>query len=151
MELQRQVFLLPDQMVCLAYTDGASRGNPGDSGIGLLVKNESGELILSENGYIGTATNNIAEYTALLALLNRMKTASCSRLIVHSDSELMVRQLNGQYSVKDAGLKKYYQKIIRLRDSLPFDIEFHHIPREQNKDADRLANLGIDDRKKIRV
>lgn len=138
-------------MVCLAYTDGASRGNPGDSGIGLLVKSESGELILSEHGYIGTATNNIAEYTALLALLNRMKTKQCSRLIVHSDSELMVRQLNGQYKVKDEGLKEYYRKVTLVRDSLPFDIEVRHIPREQNRDADRLANEGIDGRKAIRI
>ena len=89
-------------MKCIAYTDGASRGNPGDSGIGIVVRNAAGEVVLTTYGFIGTATNNIAEYTALLALLKRIKTTPCSQLVVHSDSELMVdrksTRLNSSHS-----------------------------------------------------
>lgn len=134
-----------------AFTDGASRGNPGESGIGLLVRDETGKTILTASGYIGTTTNNIAEYTALLALLKRMKGTECSRLVVHSDSELMVRQLNGEYRVRDGEIRKYYDKVQRLIRSLKCEVELKHIPRERNADADRLANQAINTKKRIRV
>src|SRR4030067_1895160 len=98
-------------MTILAYTDGASRGNPGESGVGIVLKDEFGNVIGSHFGYIGQATNNIAEYTALAACLKLVKKTECDHLVVHSDSELMVRQLNGQYKVKDVGLKKHFQDI----------------------------------------
>jgi len=133
-------------MILLAFTDGASRGNPGEAGIGIIVKDEAGKQFLSLNSYIGRATNNIAEYTALLILLTRMKEIACDRLIVHSDSELIVRQLNGQYKVKNSELKKYHTQIVKLIRHLPFKVEVKHIPREQNKEADMLANSGIETR-----
>jgi ribonuclease HI len=136
-------------MTLHAYTDGASRGNPGESGIGIIVKNGNSEVLFSLNGYIGTTTNNVAEYTALLILLRRMAGLSCTHLVVHSDSELMVRQLNGQYKVKDAALRTYYQQVIAAIASLPFTVELKHIPREENRDADKLANLGIDTKTEI--
>ena len=135
-------------MILHAFTDGASRGNPGDSGIGVIVRNENGQVILSLNGYIGISTNNKAEYSALVTLLKKMKDIDCTRLVVHSDSELMVRQVNGQYKVKDQELKQYYQKVIRLLSKIPFEFELRHIPREQNREADRLANLGIETKKR---
>ena len=138
-------------MILHAFTDGASRGNPGDSGIGVVVREECGTVVLSLNGYLGRATNNVAEYTALLALLHRLKQIPCTRLIVHSDSELMVRQLNGEYRVKDATLKKYHEKVQKLIRNAPCAIELKHIPRGENADADRLANAGIDAKRKIRV
>jgi ribonuclease HI len=136
-------------MTILAFTDGASRGNPGESGVGIVLKDEHGKVIASQYGYIGTTTNNIAEYTALAACLKLVQTTGCSQLVVHSDSELMVRQLNGQYKVKDAGLKKHFQQIKHMLGASPFQFSIRHIPREKNLEADELANLGIDTRKKI--
>ena len=138
-------------MTLYAFTDGASRGNPGESGIGLLVKDQTGKIVLSLGGYIGEATNNIAEYTALLALLKRMKQMRCTKLVIHSDSELMVRQLLGEYRVKDECLKKYHQKVSRLLGECPCEFELKYIPRSENRDADRLANMAINTRKRIRI
>ncbi len=131
-------------MTIRAYTDGASRGNPGESGFGFLLRDEQGHLLLSESGYIGRATNNIAEYEALLACLKKVRSMNCTRLIVHSDSELMVRQLLGIYRVKEKTLRKYYQSVREILRSSPFSFEIVHIEREQNREADRLANEGID-------
>jgi ribonuclease HI len=136
-------------MTLFAYTDGASRGNPGDSGIGLLVRDEQGAVVLEENGYIGRATNNVAEYTALIALLKRIMKTACTRLIVHSDSELMVRQVNGQYKVKDPDLRVHFGNVRDLLARAPFEFELRHVPREMNREADRLANEGIDTRTAI--
>jgi ribonuclease HI len=133
-------------MTVRAYTDGASRGNPGEAGIGVLALDEEGTTVLSLHGYIGVSTNNVAEYTALLALLERVKDKPWKRLVIHSDSELMVRQLNGKYRVRDAGLKVLYEKATRLLKALPFDYAVRHVPREQNRDADLLANRGIDEK-----
>jgi ribonuclease HI len=138
-------------MTLHAYTDGASRGNPGESGIGVLVRDESGAVLATIEGYIGTATNNEAEYTAMEHLLGLAERLSCSRLVVHSDSELMVRQLNGRYRVRDAGLKQYFLRVNRLREALPCGVEFRHIPREQNEEADALANRAIDTRRPVQV
>jgi ribonuclease HI len=141
-------------MTLHAFIDGASRGNPGESGIGLLVKDADGRRIISVEAYIGRTTNNIAEYTALLALLRRMRKnppKAGSRLVVHSDSELMVRQLNREYKVKDQHLKKFHQKVLKVLDDIPFEFELKHIPRELNAEADRLANNGIDSKKRIKI
>jgi ribonuclease HI len=129
---------------CFAATDGASRGNPGASGVGVVVRNEQGDLILSCSGYIGETTNNVAEYSALLLLLRSMQTIPCTRLVVQSDSELMVRQVNGQYKVKDAKLKRLFLEVQRLKANAPYTLELHYVPREQNTETDRLANEGID-------
>ncbi|MGB6033309.1 MAG: ribonuclease HI family protein, partial [Bacteroidota bacterium] len=110
------------------------------------VKDDRGDTVLTLNGYIGRTTNNIAEYTALLKLLERMRSVECSRMIVHSDSELMVKQLNGFYRVRNKGLKRYHARFQELKKILPFDIHIRHIGREENKDADRLANEAIDTR-----
>jgi ribonuclease HI len=127
-----------------AFTDGASRGNPGDAGVGVIVKDERGRTVLSLHGYIGRTTNNVAEYTAFKTLLERLKTTTCTKLVVHSDSELLVRQINGDYRVKDPGLKKHYEDVMLLMSTLPFTVEVRHVPRAQNSEADRLANEGID-------
>lgn len=131
-------------MTWYAYTDGASRGNPGDAGVGVIVKDEQGRTVLSVHGFIGRTTNNVAEYTAFKTLLERLEAGQCTKLVVHSDSELLVRQVNGQYRVKDPGLKKHHEDVRRLISSLPCEVEVRHIPREQNSEADRLANQGID-------
>jgi ribonuclease HI len=138
-------------MTVHAFTDGAARGNPGESGIGFLFKDEHGRTINRGYGYIGEGTNNVAEYKALLACLKAAPETKCTRLIVHSDSELLVRQLKGEYKVKDQTLKAYFVKIHRLLAKAPFEMEIQYISREQNKEADQLANLGIDSRKRIRI
>jgi ribonuclease HI len=131
-------------MTLHAFTDGASRGNPGESGIGVLVKDDKGNIVLSLNGFIGQSTNNRAEYTALITLLERMKKVPCGRLIVRSDSELMVHQVNGKYKVRDHELKRYHREVAKLVAGSPFAFELKHIPREKNREADRLANQAID-------
>jgi ribonuclease HI len=138
-------------MTILAYTDGASRGNPGESGVGIVLKDELGNVIASQYGYIGIATNNIAEYTALAACLRLVQTTQCSQLVVHSDSELIVRQLNGLYKVKDAKLKKHFQKIQNIIVAAPFQFKIRHVPREENREADELANRGIDTKKLLTI
>jgi ribonuclease HI len=131
-------------MTLHAYTDGASRGNPGSSGIGVVVKTPGGETLYSASGYIGLSTNNRAEYVALLTLLEQVRDVQCDRLCIHSDSELMVRQMNGQYKVKDAEIRKYHRKAAQLLSEIRCDVEIRHIPRERNAEADRLANEAID-------
>ena len=138
-------------MTLHAFTDGASRGNPGEAGIGILVTDEKHETVLSLHAYIGRCTNNIAEYTALETLLEQAGRLECTRLLIHSDSELMVRQINGQYKVKDHGLKPHHARALRLLKALPFPCTVAHIPREENREADRLANLGIDEKIPLRV
>ena len=143
-------------MTYRAYTDGASRGNPGEAGIGIFVTDEEGTCVLSLHGFIGICTNNVAEYTALVTLLEHVTQDSfpaagsdTTRLAIHADSELMVRQVTGAYRVRDKGLKPYHARVRRLLADLPFPYSILHIPREENREADRLANLGIDERKPI--
>ncbi|HTY01876.1 MAG TPA: ribonuclease HI family protein [Bacteroidota bacterium] len=131
-------------MILHGFTDGASRGNPGESGIGIVIRTEGGDNLVAEASYIGKTTNNAAEYEALLALLDRAQQLSCSRLIVHSDSELMVRQLSGSYKIKSPNLKEYYRRAKEKLASMPFPVEIRHVLREENSEADRLANIGID-------
>ena len=138
-------------MTVLAFTDGASRGNPGESGIGIILKTAKGEKILSTSGYIGKATNNIAEYKALIACLTLVKKIECDRLIVHSDSELMVRQMKGEYKVKDAGLKHCILQVREKLKNASFQFEIKHVLREHNREADELANLGIDSKNPVRL
>ncbi len=141
-------------MTIYAFTDGASRGNPGESGIGIILKDEHGKNLKIIYGYIGQATNNVAEYKALLACLNMALATPLKQgdqLIVHSDSELMVRQFNGEYKVKDQTLKRYFQQALRLIEKATFGFTIKQIAREENKEADRLANLGIDSRRKIKI
>jgi len=129
-----------------AWTDGASRGNPGESGIGVILKDERGGTLRSVCGYLGKATNNVAEYSALLACLKLASEQPCKMLIVHSDSELMVKQLNGLYKVKDANLKRYVQRVRERLSQASFQVTIKHVMREENREADELANRGIDTR-----
>ncbi len=133
-------------MILLGFTDGASRGNPGESGIGIVIRTEAGDRLVAEGSYIGKTTNNAAEYEALLALLDRARELSCSQLIIHSDSELMVRQLTGRYKIKSPNLKEYHRRAKEKLAGMPFPVEIRHVLREENGEADRLANMGIDRR-----
>src|SRR5512137_1498145 len=119
-------------MTVHAFTDGAARGNPGESGIGVIFKDEHGATLTELSGYIGEATNNVAEYQALLACLHGASSLKCSKLIVHSDSELMVRQLRGEYKVKDPGLRKLFLKAQHLLKDASFAFEIIHVTRDLN-------------------
>jgi ribonuclease HI len=136
-------------MIWKAFTDGASRGNPGDAGIGVVVHDDRGNAAFSLHGYIGRSTNNVAEYTALITLFEHAAGFPCSQLLVHADSELMVRQMNGTYRVRDKGLQPLFQRASALKAGLPFAVTLRHVPREENREADLLANRGIDERRPV--
>jgi ribonuclease HI len=126
------------------YTDGASRSNPGEAGAGILILRD-GKPAAAIARYLGTTTNNIAEYTAAIIALERAVALGASSVRLHADSELMVRQLNGLYKVKHEGLKPLYAKAKELIAKIG-RVEVQYIPREQNKDADALANRAIDEK-----
>jgi probable phosphoglycerate mutase len=126
-----------------AYIDGGSRGNPGPAGYGVQIVDEGGAPIAELHESLGTATNNVAEYRGLLAALAWAVDRGLSRLHVRSDSELLVRQMRGQYRVKNAGLQPLYQDAQALAARIGH-VTFEHVRREQNREADRLANLAMD-------
>lgn len=125
------------------HIDGGSRGNPGPAGIGVAIYDAEGRLQEGLARFIGRATNNMAEYRALLLALERAETLGLSRLAIYSDSELLVRQLQGRYQVKHPLLRPLFAEAKRRIAELAH-FEVHHVPREQNAEADRLANQGMD-------
>ena len=136
---------VPDTTMELTiYTDGASRNNPGESGAGVYILKD-GEPYERIACYLGTTTNNIAEYTAAIIGLEHAVAAGARRVNLFADSELMVKQLNGQYKVKNEGLKPLHAKVKGLIAKIG-RVEVHYIPREQNKEADALANKAIDEK-----
>ncbi|MHB1645828.1 MAG: ribonuclease HI family protein [Candidatus Acididesulfobacter diazotrophicus] len=137
------------------YTDGASRKNPGQAGAGIFIKHLNGEIIAEIARYLGITTNNEAEYMAFIIaleyLLNEFKIDDDVNLIkinFYSDSQLLIRQINGQYSVKSPNIlplhKKASELINKLNKKNSISVNFSYIPREHNKQADRLANIAID-------
>jgi ribonuclease HI len=124
-----------------AYIDGGSRGNPGEAGIGVYV---SGVARVAE--YLGTATNNFAEYSALLAALRLAVYLRCDELAVYADSELVVKQISGEYQVRNENIRPLYASAIRWISLIP-RFSIHHVRRENNKDADKLANQAMDTRR----
>lgn len=125
------------------YTDGASRGNPGEGGAGMILKDSAGRTIKKMKRYLGRVTNNQAEYNALLLGLSMAKKIGAKELNVYLDSELVVKQIKGEYRVKNSEIKPLHQKVLKIFRE--FDkINIMHIPRELNGDADLLANQAID-------
>jgi len=124
------------------WVDGASRGNPGPAAIGVLIKDEQGRLIARISQRIGTTTNNQAEYRAIIAALEKAISLDARRVEVNSDSELVVKQVNGKYRVKKAELKPLHQQVKQLQ-SLLEGFTITHIPRQQNAEADNLANTAL--------
>jgi ribonuclease HI len=126
-----------------AYVDGASRGNPGPASYAVILQGPDGKTILELSKYIGRETNNVAEYYALITALDYATTHGVKSLRVRSDSELLVRQIQGKYKVKSADLRPLHERATKLARMLDhFRIE--HVPREQNREADRLANVALD-------
>ena len=125
------------------YSDGGARGNPGPAGIGAVILGEKGKAVAKISKYIGETTNNQAEYKALIAALTKAKDLGACELEVFLDSELVVKQLNREYRVKDKDLAPLFVRVYNI--SLGFKkIVFKHIKREKNELADKLVNLALD-------
>ena len=127
------------------HVDGASRGNPGESGFGIHVTTPDGREVAALFGYLGKATNNVAEYQALLHGLRFALTRGASSVEVFSDSELLVRQIEGRYRVKNAGLQPLHREAQSLLARFA-KAKLAHVPRERNREADALANRAVDER-----
>jgi ribonuclease HI len=127
------------------HVDGASRGNPGEAGFGVRVTAEDGGEVASLYGYLGRATNNVAEYQALLHGLRFALARGASSVEVYSDSELLVRQIGGLYRVKNPGLLPLFREAKGLLSRFERG-RVVHVPRERNREADALANRAVDER-----
>ena len=128
------------------YIDGASKGNPGKSGIGVVI-NEDGQVIKNIYKFIGEATNNIAEYVALIFALQEALMQRASRVEIKTDSQLLCNQINGKFKVKNANLKLFFQQAQHLISGFE-NFRIEHIPREMNKGADKLATKAIKEQAK---
>lgn len=127
----------------VAYIDGGARGNPGPAGYGVRLETADGTLVDELHGGLGIATNNVAEYNGLLAALQWAVDHQQSRVQIRADSELLVKQMRGEYKVKNAGLQPLHARARLLVGQLDH-VRFEHVRRERNKEADRLSNLGMD-------
>ena len=125
------------------FSDGGARGNPGPAGIGAVIYNEDNKILAQISEYLGVTTNNQAEYRALIAALKKAKELGVEKVECYLDSELVVKQLNHEYKVKNKDLAPLFLEIHNLVVSFK-SINFFHIRREYNKEADRLANDAMD-------
>jgi len=127
------------------YTDGASRGNPGEAGAGVIIYDHRGEMVKKIKAYLGTTTNNVAEYMALIIALKEAVSLKADAVQLFSDSELMVRQIKGIYKVKDRKMQVLSSEVKKLLSNfISYDIL--SIERGKNREADKLANLAIDEK-----
>jgi ribonuclease HI len=126
-----------------AFIDGGSRGNPGIAGLGVYMP---GYMRIAE--FLGIQTNNYAEYSALVCALRCAAFARCEELVVYGDSELVVKQILGEYQVRNEGIRPLYDSAKRWIEVIP-KFSIHHVRREKNKEADALANLAMDKKKNI--
>jgi len=133
----------PPAGVHIANIDGASRGNPGPAAYAVVIRDPEGKIILELAKKFGRDTNNVAEYYALLAALDYATTHGISALRIRSDSELLVRQMQGRYKVKSADLRPLYERAVAMSRTLDY-FAVEHIPREKNREADKLANEALD-------
>lgn len=126
------------------WIDGGSRGNPGPAAYGFVLKSEDGEILLSEGKKIGTTTNNVAEYAALIAGLTKALSFPVTELEVISDSELLVKQMTGQYRITNDVLRDMLLKATVLESRFTHDVKYTHVRRELNSVADNLVNEALD-------
>lgn len=137
-----------DRWIYKVYTDGGSRGNPGPAAYGYVIYGPQGNLFHESKQYLGVATNNQAEYQGLVAALRYLQTVEFNpqdSIECYSDSQLMVRQINGQYRVKNDDLKAWIDEIQLLKAKLPIPIIFIDVRREHNSYADGLVNAALDE------
>jgi ribonuclease HI len=132
----------------LIHTDGAARGNPGPAGLGAVLRDaSSGEIVAELARFLGIRTNNYAEWTAVEAALEEALRLGATEVDLRMDSELVARQISGRYRVKHADLKPIHARVMAMLGRLR-GYSVGHIPRELNRDADRLSNVAIDERRK---
>jgi ribonuclease HI len=131
----------------IVFTDGASRNNPGEAGAGVVIRDESGKTIETFSHYLGIATNNVAEYTALLDALALLAKHPADEVRIHLDSQLVVRQVLGEYKIKQPHLLPLVQRVREKMAAFP-KITLSYVPREMNAEADALANKAIDNKRK---
>lgn len=129
---------------CRLYTDGACRGNPGHGAAGAVLTDAEGKVLHEWRRYLGFCTNNIAEYEALILGVRNSLGLGISRLDILLDSELLVKQVKGEYRVKNERLRELMSELQRLLSQLS-DYDIMHIPREENRQADKMANVAIDE------
>ena len=137
----------PERKVIAAYqanVDGGSRGNPGPAAYGVVVRDPRGEIVARLKKYIGKNTNNVAEYFGLIAALDYAQNHGVRALRVESDSELMVKQMRGQYKVKSEELKPLFERAKKMSQTFE-SFRINHVYREQNKEADALVNQALDE------
>ena len=127
-----------------ANIDGGSRGNPGPASYGVVIRDPKGEVIARLKKYIGRMTNNVAEYYGLIAALDYAQSNNIRALRIESDSELLVKQMRGQYKVKSADLKPLFERAKKMSQSFA-SFRIDHVYREQNAEADALANEAMDE------
>ena len=130
-------------MKAVLYTDGGARGNPGPAAYGFVLEAEDGSLLAAHGEAIGTATNNVAEYSGLVAGLKKAIELGVDALELVSDSELMVKQMRGEYRVKNEGLRPLYDYALSLARRIE-TVEYRHVKRAHNEIADRLVNEALD-------
>lgn len=135
--------------ILIIHTDGAARGNPGNAGIGIAIYDKDYNLVETLSRFIGNATNNVAEYQALIVAAQEAINAQAKNVLFKTDSELVVKQINGIYKVKNVNLIPLHQKLISLLHTIP-KWELRHVRREENAFADTLANQGIDSHMTLR-
>jgi ribonuclease HI len=134
----------------LIHTDGAARGNPGPAGLGAVLRDaETGETVAELATYLGVRTNNYAEWTAVEDALAEALRLGATHVDLRMDSELVARQISGRYRVKHADLKPIHARVMTMLGKLK-GYSVGHVPRELNKDADRLSNVAIDDPRAVR-
>jgi len=126
-----------------ANIDGGARGNPGPAGYGVFIQSPDGNVLAELHGALGVATNNVAEYHGLITALQWAADQDVKHLAIKGDSLLLIEQMRGNYKVKNEGLKPLYLRARMLVMQIG-DVTFTHVRREENKDADRLSNVGMD-------
>jgi ribonuclease HI len=129
--------------IVIVNTDGGARGNPGPAGTGVVIKDEAGAILYAVGEYIGEATNNVAEYKALIRALETANKLGATEVKVNMDSELIVKQMLGQYKIKEPTLQQLASEVFKLRNNFQ-TVQFTHVRREYNKEADLLVNQAID-------
>lgn len=137
-------------MKLTAFIDGSSMGNPGDAGYGVVLKDHSGDTLAMLGRYIGKNTNNVAEYQGLLGCLELAKDFGATSLKIYSDSQLVVKQIHGEYRVKQPHLQVLHRQALVLIHAMGFDVELEHVRREFNNEADGLARRAVKAKGEIR-
>ncbi len=134
------------QTMITIHSDGGSRGNPGRAAYGFIITDGENNIVHQEGGYIGVTTNNVAEYTGVVKSLEWVNEhlKNILKINIILDSELVARQMSGIYRVKNENLRPYFNTLKKLEQEIGAEVKYTSVPREQNKDADKLVNVALD-------